>query len=61
MTAEEYFGDWIKVIDKEELYRIMHWLKTIEPSCLCPAPPNIFRAFRACTLKNCRVIMVGQD
>lgn len=61
MTAEEYFGDWIKVIDKEELYRIMRWLKTIEPSCLCPAPPNIFRAFRACTLKNCRVIMVGQD
>lgn len=61
MTAEEYFGDWIKVIDKEELYRIMHWLKTIEPSCLCPAPPNIFRAFRACSLKDCRVIMVGQD
>lgn len=61
MTAEEYFGDWMKVIDKEELYRIMHWLKTIEPSCLCPAPPNIFRAFRACSLKNCRAIFVGMD
>lgn len=61
MTAEEYFGDWIKVIDKEELYRIMHWLKTVEPSCLCPALPNIFRAFKVCSLKNCRVIMIGQD
>lgn len=61
MTAEEYFGDWIKVIDKEELFGIMHWLKTIDSSCLCPAPKNIFRAFRTCSLKDCKVIMIGQD
>lgn len=61
MTAEEYFGDWMKVIDKEELYRIMHWLKTIDTSCLCPALPNIFRAFRVCPFEKLRVIMVGLD
>lgn len=61
MTVEEYFGDWIKVIDKEELLRVMRWLKTLDPSCLCPEPKNIFKAFRACSLKNCRVIMIGQD
>lgn len=61
MTAEEYFGDWMKVIDKEELYRIINWLKTVDPSCLCPALPNVFRAFRMCSLKDCKVIMVSQD
>lgn len=61
MTANEYFGDWMKVIDKEELYRIMRWLKTVDSSCLCPALPNVFRAFRMCSLKDCRVIMTSQD
>lgn len=61
MTAEEYFGDWIKVIDKEELVKIMKWLKTMNPKILCPAPKNIFRAFRTCPFKECKVIMLGQD
>lgn len=25
MKAEEYFGDWIDVIDKEELRRVVTW------------------------------------
>lgn len=61
MTAEEYFGDWIKVIDKEELVKIMKWLKTMNSKILCPAPKNIFRAFRTCPFKECKVIMLGQD
>lgn len=61
MTAEEYFGDWMKVIDREELMRITRWLKSIDPSCLCPALPNVFKAFRVCPLKSCRVVMIGQD
>ena len=61
MTAEEYFGDWIKVIDKEELYRIMRWLKTIESSSLCPSLNNIFKAFKLCSLNNCKVICLSQD
>lgn len=61
MTAEEYFGDWMKVIDKEELFKIMRWLKTVDHSSLCPAPKNIFKAFKLCPYKKCRVIMLGQD
>ena len=61
MTSEEYFGDWIKVIDKDELTKIMHWLKTMNPKILCPSPKNIFKAFRICPFKECRVVMLGQD
>jgi uracil-DNA glycosylase len=61
MTAEEYFGDWIKVIDEGELTRIMRWLGKINPSTLCPSKQNIFKAFRLCPLQSCRVIMIGQD
>lgn len=62
MTAEEYFGDWIKVINKEELARIMRWIGSINnPSTICPSPKNIFKAFRICPYNNCKVIMIGQD
>lgn len=61
MTAEEYFGDWMKVIDKEELVRIMKWIKTLDPETLCPAPKNIFKAFRIHPLKDCRAFFIGQD
>lgn len=61
MTANEYFGDWMKVIDNEELFRVMRWLKTMDPKCLCPSPKNVFKAFRLCSLKDCRVIMISQD
>lgn len=61
MTAEEYFGDWMKVIDKDELMKIMRWLSTVDKSKLCPAYPNIFRAFKLCPFKDCRVIMLSQD
>lgn len=61
MTAEEYFGDWMEVINKEELLKVMRWLKTFDKSLLRPDYPNIFRAFKACPLSECRVVMVGQD
>lgn len=61
MTVEEYFGDWLEVIDREELAKITSWIKTQNPNTLCPAPRNIFRAFRMCSLKDCKVVMIGQD
>ena len=61
MTAEEYFGDWIKVIDKKELVKIMSWLKTVDAKTLCPSPKNIFKAFLTCPFTECKVIMVGLD
>lgn len=61
MTIEEYFGDWMKVIDKPEAMKIMGWLKAVSPNTLCPALPNVFRAFKLCSLKECRVVMIGMD
>lgn len=61
MTAEEYFGDWMKVIDKQELLSIMRWLSSVDKNTLCPAYPNIFKAFKLCPFKDCKVIMLGMD
>lgn len=61
MTIDEYFGDWMRVIDRQEAMRIMGWLKTVNPNTLCPALPNVFKAFKLCSYRNCRVVFVGQD
>lgn len=61
MTAEEYFGDWIRVIDKKELMKIMRWLKTIDSSVLCPSQKNIFKAFRICPYKNLNTVILSMD
>lgn len=61
MTIEEYFGDWMKVIDKEEAMRIMGWLRTVNPNTLCPSLRNVFRAFELCSYKDCKVVFIGQD
>lgn len=61
MTIDEYFGDWMKILDRAETMKIMGWLKTVNPNTLCPALPNIFRAFKLCPYKECRVVFMGQD
>lgn len=61
MTSKEYFGEWMKVIDKKELIRIVEWLSTLDPNSLCPSKKNIFKAFKLCPYKELRVCCVGQD
>lgn len=61
MTAEEYFGDWAKVIDIEETIKIMKWLNSININNICPFYKNIFRAFRECSYSKCNVCCIGQD
>lgn len=61
MTAEEYFGDWIKVIDKREVVKIMKWLGTVDEDNLCPSVKNIFKAFRVCPYNDCKVVILGMD
>ena len=53
MTIEEYFGDWLKVLDKQETMKIMGWLKTVNPNSLCPSIRNVFKAFELCKYKEC--------
>ena len=61
MTAEEYFGDWIRVIDKDELMKVMRWIQTLNDSNICPSKKNIFRAFQLCPYKELRVVCIGMD
>ena len=61
MTVDEYFGGWINVIDRSELFKLLRWIKTLDQSSLCPNVPNIFKAFRVCPYNECKVIFLGQD
>ena len=61
MTIDEYFGDWMKVLDRNETVKIMNWLKTTDSSTLCPSIKNVFKAFKLCSYNECKVIFIGQD
>ena len=61
MTIDEYFGDWMKVLDRNETMKIMGWLRSINQSTLCPNIKDVFKAFKLCPYSKCRVIFVGQD
>ena len=61
MKASEYFGDWMNVIDTIELRKILSWIGTMDKTTLCPSSPNIFKAFRVCPLKDCKVVFLGQN
>ena len=61
MTIDEYFGDWMKVLDRNETMKIMGWLRTINKETLCPNIKDVFKAFKLCPYNNCRVVFIGQD
>ena len=61
MTIEEYFGKWMRVIDRSEMTRVLNALRKVNPDKLCPEYPNIFRAFELCTYDDCKVVFLGQD
>ena len=61
MTIDEYFGDWMKVLDRNETMKIMSWLRNINQSTLCPSIRDVFKAFKLCPYNNCRVVFIGQD
>lgn len=62
MTLEEYFGNWLKVIDRAELNKILITLNRIyRVKPICPAKENVFKAFNLCKYEDCKVIFMGQD
>lgn len=61
MTIDEYFGDWMKVLDRKETVKIMNWLKTTDSSTLCPSIKNVFKAFKLCSYNEYKVIFIEQD
>ena len=62
MTLDEYFGDWLKVIDRTELNNVMAKVgQEYRRKPLCPAQSDVFRAFKFCPLKDLKIIMLLQD
>ena len=62
MTLDEYFGDWMKVIDRTELNNVIAKVgQEYRRKLLCPTQPDVFRAFELCSLNDLKVVMLGQD
>ena len=62
MTVGEYFGDWMKVIDRAELNNVMAKIgQEYRRKPICPAQPDVFKAFRLCPLKDLKIVMLGCD
>lgn len=61
MSFEEYFGGWVKVIDKKELNNVVGKVSLIKRDLLCPSYCDIFKAFNLCSYDTLKVVMVGQD
>lgn len=60
MTLGEYFGDWIRVIDVNELDKVTKTIGNIRKP-ICPNIPDVFKAFTLCSYNNLKVVMIGQD
>ena len=62
MTLEEYFGGWMRVIDKRELESVLSKLgPEYKRKPICPAQNNVFKAFEVCPYDKLKVVMLGQD
>lgn len=62
MSLEEYFSDWLKVIDKQELFKVVNTINTLYKTQSCePSYNNIFRAFNITPYNNLKLIMLGAD
>ena len=62
MTLDEYFGDWMKVIDRAELNNVMAKVgQEYRRKPLCPVQSDVFRAFELCSLNNLKIVMLGMD
>lgn len=62
MSLEEYFGDWIRVINQKELNIVIDAMNRLYSSKkVCPAAENVFRAFDLCPYNELKVVFIGQD
>ena len=62
MTIEEYFGDWLKVIDQKELKKVLVTVNQLYQSQdVMPEYENIFKAFHLCPYNKLVAVFIGQD
>ena len=62
MELSEYFGDWLTVIDVNELNKVVAKLNTVyQVKPVVPDYKDIFKAFTLCSRHDCKVVFLGQD
>lgn len=62
MTINEYFKDWLDVIDIGSLNNVIKSLnKLYKNKIITPDYKDIFKAFTLCERKDCKVVFIGQD
>lgn len=59
MSIDEFFGSWVKCIDKDESFKIIKLLSM--DSNYTPSLMKVFNAFKACPYSKFRVLFLGQD
>lgn len=61
MTYGDYFGQWLKVIDSNELNKMVHTLMSMTDKNVYPAFENTFESFYQCKYESLSVVILGQD
>lgn len=62
MTLEEYFGKWLRVIDKQELYKVVKKVNVLYKTTKCePSYTDIFRVFKVTPYSNLCMIWLLMD
>ena len=62
MTLNEYFKDWIKVIDKKILSDTLNTLSIeYKNNIVCPSQNDVFKVFQYCPYNELKIIILGQD
>lgn len=62
MTINEYFGDWLKVIDIPTLNSTIKMVNNLyHTQSVMPKYKDIFKAFHLCPYNNLKIIFLGQD
>lgn len=59
---DDYFKDWMSVIDRQSLVDVLNKVGLeyrLKP--VTPAQVDVFKAFSLCSLKDLKIVMLGQD
>lgn len=61
-TLKTYLGEWMKVLDRQELLKIMSFLDTeYLRKNITPLKGDVFNAFIECPYSELKVVMISQD
>lgn len=62
MEISEYFGAWYKVLPILELQKILPILdRKYNTKSIFPKRQDVFKAFKLCSPKDLKIVILGQD